>query len=149
MTPAKWAGSSIIAASHPTAGSGPPRWARRIGASRRVCCVTVAEAVRCSVLPLVQSRPKFAGWSGSPRTPTICGPAVSTITPQPTPQYGQVERVSGTARPRSDRGALGRRRLGADRDHRGHDRGPERQRPKFLDIEHHLAALHLDREALR
>jgi hypothetical protein len=36
----------------------------------------------------------LAGWSGSPRTPVICAPALSMITPQPTPQYGQVLRVS-------------------------------------------------------
>ena len=47
---------------------------------------TPAEAVRCSVLPLVHRRPKFAGCSGSPRTPVICAPCDSMITPQPTPQ---------------------------------------------------------------
>src|SRR6185369_13719204 len=54
-------------------------------------------AVRCSVRPLLQSCPKFAGWSGSPRTPVIRPSACSITTPQPTPQYGHVERVSTSA----------------------------------------------------
>ncbi len=59
---------------------------RCMGCSSRVCRVTVALAVRCSVEPLVHSRPKFAGWSGSPRTPVISLPCDSMMTPQPTPQ---------------------------------------------------------------
>ena len=55
--------------------------------------MTASVAVRCSVDPFGHSRPKLAGWSGSPRTPVICGPEDSTMTPQPIPQYGQVERV--------------------------------------------------------
>ena len=51
----------------------------------------------CKVEPLVHKRPKLAGCSGSPRTPVIWSPADSMITPQPTPQYGQVDRVSRLA----------------------------------------------------
>lgn len=50
----------------------PPWWARRMGSSSRVCCCKSGAAVRCSVLPLVHSRPKLAGWSGSPLTPVVC-----------------------------------------------------------------------------
>lgn len=42
--------------------------------------------------------PKLTGQSGSPRT-AVTWPALELkITPQPTPQYGQVERVSVTAK---------------------------------------------------
>ena len=47
------------------------RRARRMGCSSRVCRVTAAVAVKASVEPLLHRRPKFAGWSGSPRTPVI------------------------------------------------------------------------------
>ena len=84
---------------HPTsiASGAASRVARRCGASRRACSVIGAAAVRCSVLPLVHRRPKLAGWSGSPRTPVIWRPSDSMTTPQPTPQYGQVDFVSATA----------------------------------------------------
>ena len=38
------------------------------------------------LLPLVQSLPKLAGWSGSPSTPTMRSPAEWMMTPQPVPQ---------------------------------------------------------------
>ena len=40
----------------------------------------------CARSPDEGCTPKFAGWSGSPRTPVIWSPCDSMITPQPTPQ---------------------------------------------------------------
>ena len=62
----------VVPAARAPAGS--PRCSRRIGCSRRAWRVIGAAAVRCSVAPLVHSRPKLAGCSGSPRTPVICSP---------------------------------------------------------------------------
>src|ERR1035441_2132407 len=45
-------------------------------------------SVSATVFPLVQSRPKFAGCSGSPSTLTTRLFSTCKIIPQPTPQYG-------------------------------------------------------------
>jgi hypothetical protein len=58
---------------------------RSCGCVRR-CAIACGVMVRCSVPPLVHSRPKLAGCSGSPRTPVICVASCSMMTPQPTPQ---------------------------------------------------------------
>ena len=82
--PARWPGPAPRPSA--TAWGAAPRCARCIGCSSRVWRVTACVAVRCRVEPLVHSRPKLAGWSGSPRTPVIWSPCDSMITPQPTPQ---------------------------------------------------------------
>jgi len=64
---------------------GAPRERRSSGCSARTSR-SAGRAVRCRVAPLEQSLPKFAGWSGSPRTPRIAAPSVSIRTPHPTPQ---------------------------------------------------------------
>src|SRR6478736_9231688 len=102
MTCENFSTATSSAPSQLIASGAEPRVARCIGCSSRVCIVTAALAVRCSVEPLVHRRPKLAGCSGSPRTPVICAPSDSMITPQPTPQYGQVERVCFMARDTSD-----------------------------------------------
>src|SRR5205823_14583134 len=43
-----------------------------------------------SAEPFAHSRPKLAGCSGSPRTVTAPEASLSAMTPQPTPQYGQL-----------------------------------------------------------
>jgi len=55
------AAASATAASQAIGCAAVPRARRCIGCSSRVAIVTGALAVRCSVLPLVQSRPKLAG----------------------------------------------------------------------------------------
>src|SRR5438552_3303933 len=71
---------------------------RTIGERARAA-IAAGRVVKCSVRPFVQSCPRFAGCSGSPRTPAIDAPSCSTMTPQPTPQYGQVVRVSTALAP--------------------------------------------------
>src|SRR4051794_17108126 len=85
-----------------------------------------------SAAPLEHSRPKLAGWSGSPCS--VAPPTSSGVTrkPQPTPQYGQVvetvvggaAEASGTWRPPLRRQA--RVRVGAPEDQRVADRAERR-----------------------
>src|SRR3989344_837400 len=94
MVFANFSVARFSAASHGRGWGASLRCARCRGCSKRVCSVTGLLAVRCRVEPLVHRRPKLAGWVGSPRTPVICAPSDSMITPQPTPQWGQVVFVS-------------------------------------------------------
>src|SRR5215469_10592445 len=70
-----------------------PSARRSIGCSRRPRRPTVSPSAE----PLEQSRPKFAGWAGSPVTAAPPEPSACASTPQPTPQYGQVVRTVGAS----------------------------------------------------
>src|SRR5690606_3297614 len=100
MQSAKRRAAWSSASSHASATCAAPRPGRSIGRSSRAWRCRRGSAVRCSEEPLVQSLPWLAGCSGSPRTPTMRlaapSPCVSTSTPQPTPQYGQVLRTTRT-----------------------------------------------------
>jgi len=71
-------------ASHLVSTWAPEQFDRGLG--RTWIRVMAALAVRCRVLPLLHSRPKLAGWLGSPRTFQPPLPSASGRTPQPTPQ---------------------------------------------------------------
>ena len=53
---------------------------------RRSCLRPSRSIVSASAEPFEQSRPWFAGWSGSPLTETAPSSATVAMTPQPTPQ---------------------------------------------------------------
>src|SRR5947199_9844130 len=61
-------------------------WPSIMGASNRPS----RPIVSASAEPLAHNRPKLAGCSGSPRTVTAPAASLSAMTPQPTPQYGQL-----------------------------------------------------------
>src|SRR5258708_37818391 len=63
--------------------------------ARPHCALSVI--VRCSVDPLVQSFPRLEGCAGSPATPVMRVPSLSTSTPQPVPQQQHTDRVTVTA----------------------------------------------------
>ena len=89
---------SVIAASRPASGTGS---APRSGRTRAVVSRPGAASMSAVVAPLVHSRPKFAGCALSPdalstvRRPSGPAPTSSTM-PQPTPQYEQTVRTTGT-----------------------------------------------------
>jgi hypothetical protein len=60
--------------------------AARISGWRARAAIAPGDIVRGSVVPLLHSRPRFEGWSGSPRTPTTRPASEVTITPHPVPQ---------------------------------------------------------------
>src|SRR6202011_1758357 len=68
-----------------------PSLCRRIGCRSRPS----SESVSPSADPLEHSRPRFAGWFGSPAITAPPRPSGLANTPQPTPQYGQVVRIAG------------------------------------------------------